>query len=161
MPTCGINSRIQHLTCPPAYHWVTIFFRNSPQVSLVNLSSINFWSCTFLSMTCCFRCSSKHVMQTGLSGPKIISLYFVMVFLMVFSSSTLVFIQFRRGIFNFFVSSNSGVLFIYYRFCNPHAGYKNLLYLLFILQKIHHHQHHCSTCCIVVFLHRCIYTLGC
>ena len=40
-------------------------------------------------------------MQTGLSGPKIISLYFVMVSLMAFSSSTLVFIQFRQGIFNF------------------------------------------------------------
>ena len=53
-------------------------------------------------------------MQTGVSGPKIISLYFVIVSLMASSSSFFVFIQFRWGIFNFIASSNNDVLFIYY-----------------------------------------------
>ena len=65
-------------------------------------------------MTCCFRISSKHAIQAGLFAPKIISLYFMMVFLMAFSSSSFVFIQFRRGIFNIFAFSDNDVLFIYY-----------------------------------------------
>ena len=48
------------------------------------------------------------------SEPKIFSLYIVMVSLVASSSSSFVFIQFRRGIFNFFASSDSDVLFIYY-----------------------------------------------
>ena len=50
----------------------------------------------------------------GVSVPKIISLYPLMIPLMAFSSSSFVFIQIRWGIFNFFASSNSDVLFIYY-----------------------------------------------
>ena len=64
-------------------------------------------------MTCCFLSSSKHVMQTGISGPKIITFYLVMVSLMAFSSSSFVFIWFRQGIFNSFAFSNNNVLFIY------------------------------------------------
>ena len=80
---------------------ITIFFWSSSQASFLIVSSINFWSYTFLSMTYWFRSSFKHAIQTGLSGPKIISLYFVMVSLIAFSSSSFVFIQFRRSIFNF------------------------------------------------------------
>ena len=108
-------------------------------------------------MTSCFQSSSRHAMQAGLSAPKIISLYFVMVSLLAFSSSSLVFIQFRQSIFNFFANSNNNVLFIYYQFCNPQAGYKSLFCLPFTPQKIY--LHHRSTCCIVGFLVRCIYTL--
>ena len=80
---------------------------------------IRFWSYIFLSITCCFRGSSKHFMHIGLSAPKIISLYLIMcpwyffqalvlflyifdVSLTLFSSSCLVFIHFRRGIFDSF-----------------------------------------------------------
>ena len=57
--------------------------------------------------------SSRHAIQVGVSEIKIISLYIKMVSLMASSSSSFVFIQFRRGIFNFFASSNRDVLFIY------------------------------------------------
>ena len=63
-------------------------------------------------MACFLRSSSRHAIQVRVPGPKIISLYFVMVSLMTSSSSSFVFIQFRRGIFNFFVSFNSDVLFV-------------------------------------------------
>ena len=68
----------------------------------------------FLLTVFCFRSSSRHAIQTGVSGPKIIFLYFLMVFLMASSSSSFVFMQFRWGIFNFFASFYSDVLFIYY-----------------------------------------------
>ena len=64
-------------------------------------------------MVCCFRSSSRHAILAGVSEPKIISLYPLMVSLMASSSSSYVFIQFRRGIFNFFASSNRDVLLIY------------------------------------------------
>ena len=70
-------------------------------------------------MICCFRSSSRHAIQTGVSELKIISLYLVMVSLIASSISSYVFIRFRRGIFNFFSSSNSDALFIYYQFYNP------------------------------------------
>ena len=52
--------------------------------------------------------------QMEVFRPKIVSLYPVIVSLMASSSSSFVFKQFRRGIFNPFASSNSDVLFIYY-----------------------------------------------
>ena len=52
-------------------------------------------------------------MQAGLSELKIISFYIVIVSLMASSSSSFVFIQLRRGIFNF-SSFNKDVLYIYY-----------------------------------------------
>ena len=54
-------------------------------------------------------------MQAGVSELKIISLRIVMVsVMMASSSSSFVFIQFQRGIFNFFAISDSNVLLIYY-----------------------------------------------
>ena len=56
----------------------------------------------------------RYGIQTGASEPKIISLYPLPVSLIASSSSSFVFIQFRRSIFNFFASSNRDVLFIYF-----------------------------------------------
>ena len=56
----------------------------------------------------------RHTMQARVSEPEIIYLYFVVVFLIAFSSSSFVFMQFLRGIFNLSTSSNSDVLLIYY-----------------------------------------------
>ena len=137
---------------------VTIFFWSSSQASLLTASSINFCSYTFSSMTCYLQSSSKHTIQLGPSAPKKIPLYFVIVSLMTFSSSSFVFIQFRQGIFNFFASSNRDVLFIYYQLCNPEAGYKSLFGLLFTPQKIHHHLNmlHCRFSASV-YLHSSTY----
>ena len=60
------------------------------------------WSYTCWSMTCCFQSLSRHGIQTGVSELKIISLYIVMVSLMASLSSSFVFMQFWRCIFNFF-----------------------------------------------------------
>ena len=57
-------------------------------------------------MICCFRSSSRHAIQTGVSELKIISLYLVMVSLIASSIYSFVFIRFRRRIFNFFSSYN-------------------------------------------------------
>ena len=56
--------------------------------------------------------------DTGLSAPKIISLYFVILSLMAFLSSSFVFMQFQQGIFNFTLLSptETSCSFI---FCNP------------------------------------------
>ena len=82
-----------------------------------------------------------------------------MVSLMTSSSSSFVSIQFRRGIFNFFASSNSDVLFIYYQFCNPRQVTKRFLaFFLHLKKSIHHHHYHHSAYYIVGFLYRCIYT---
>ena len=116
-PVCGINFRIQHLTVLLSiivWPSITIVLWSPYHVSFLTVSSISFWSYTFWSMTCYFLNSSRHAIQAGVSETKIISLYFLMVSLMASSSSSFVFIQFRQGIFNFFASSNSDVLFIYY-----------------------------------------------
>ena len=116
-PICRIDIRIQHLTSSLISRHVTIHQNislKSLHASFLIKSSINFWSYTFWSMTCCFWISSKHTMQAGVSEPKIISLYLVMVSLIASSSSSLVFIQFRQGILTFFASSNRDILFIYY-----------------------------------------------
>ena len=115
-PVCGINFRIQHLTVLLSiivWPSITIVLWSPYHVSFLTVSSISLWSYTFWS-TCYFLNSSRHAIQAGVSETKIISLYFLMVSLMASSSSSFVFIQFRQGIFNFFASSNSDVLFIYY-----------------------------------------------
>ena len=70
-------------------------------------------------MICFLRSLSRYAIQVGVSKPNIISLYLLMWSLMASSSSSFVFIQFQRGIFNFFASSSTDVLFIYYYFCYP------------------------------------------
>ena len=80
---------------------VMIFFWSPFQASFLNVSAINFWSYTFLSRTCCLWSSTKHAIQAKLTAPKIVFLYFLMVSLMPSSSSSFLFIQFRRGMFNF------------------------------------------------------------
>ena len=115
-PVCGINFRIEHLTCSFMNHRVTIhhnIFRSPSHSSFLIVSSINLWWQTCWSMICCFRSSSRHAIQTGVSEPKIISLHNLMVSLIASSSSSFVFIQLRGGIFNSFASSNRDDLFIY------------------------------------------------
>ena len=107
-------------------------------------------------MACCSQSSARHTIQAEVSELKIISVYPLMVSLIASSSSSFVFMQYRRGIFNFFASSTATSCSFIISFCNPQAGYKNLLSLLFTAQKIHHHH---STCNTVVLLHPCIYTL--
>ena len=112
-PIRGIKFRIQHLTCSPIYHRATIhhdvFLKSLPSEFLHHIFHqpliIFFWS-----MTCRFRSWSRHATQPGVSEPKIISLYPVM----ASPSSSFVFMEFWRGIFNFFASFHSDVLFIYY-----------------------------------------------
>ena len=114
---CRIDFRIQHLTCCLINHRVTIhydIFWSPSHASFLILSSVSLWSYTCWSMACWFRSSSRHAMRAVVSELKIISLYLLMVYLMASSSSSFVFIQFRRGIFNFLASSNSYALFIYY-----------------------------------------------
>ena len=98
---------------------ITVSFWSPSHASFLTVSSISFWLYTCWSMIYCFRVSCRHVIQTGISEPKVIFLYSVMVSLMASSRSSFVFIQFPRGIFNIFVSSNSDFLFIYYQFCSP------------------------------------------
>ena len=93
---------------------ITIFFRSPSHANFLIESSISFWSYTCRSMACCFWSSARHAIQVGVSELKIIFLHLVTVSLMASSISSFVFIQFWRGIFNFFASSNSDVLFIYY-----------------------------------------------
>ena len=95
---------------------ITMFFWSLYQASFLNVSSINFWSHTFLSMTFCYGSLSKHLIEMGVSAPKIISLYFVMVSLMAFSSSSFAFIQFWRVMFNSFAFFSNNILFICYYF---------------------------------------------
>ena len=86
-------------------------------------------------MTCCLQSSSRRAVQAVVSEPKIISLNFVMVSLIASSSSSLVFMQFRWGIFNFFASSKKDVLFIYYSCCNPRQITKIFLAFFLRLKK--------------------------
>ena len=116
-PVCGINCRIQNLICPLIDHRFIIHHNISLKPFPCQFSHcilhqplmIHF----FLSMICCFQSSSRHAIQAGISEPKIISLYLMMVPLMASSSSFFVFVQFWRGMFSFFASFNSDVLFIY------------------------------------------------
>ena len=75
-------------------------------------------------MICCFRSSSRHAIQTRVSEPKMISLYPLIMSLIASSSSYIVFIQFRQGIFNFYASCNRDALLIFIdSFCNPRQVY--------------------------------------
>ena len=116
-PKCKINLKIQHFSRSLINYRVTIhhdiFLKFLPcefphrifhQLLIIYFLINDVLLLKFLQ--------ARHA--RGVSEPKIIFLYPVMVSLMASSSSSFVFIQFRRGIFNFFASSNSDVLFIYY-----------------------------------------------
>ena len=154
-----INVRVQHLTCFSIYHRVTIhqniYLKPVPSEFPHGIIHQRLVVHCFIDELLLSE-FIQEAMKTGVSGAKI-----MMVSLMASSSSSFVFIQFQRGIFNFFANSNNDVLFIYYKFCNPQAGYKSLFCLPFTPQKIHHHHHHHhhrSTSYIVGFLHWCVYT---
>ena len=135
-PICEINLLIQHLTCSFINHRVTIhhgILLKSLPCELLHRIFRQLLIIYFLING--LLLSSRHCIQAGVSEIKIISLYIVMVSLTASSSSSFVFIQFRRGIFNFFASSNSDVLFIYYYFCNPQTGYKSLFTSCLHLKK--------------------------
>ena len=85
-------------------------------------------------MVCCFLSLFKHVMQTGIFEPKIISSYLLMVSSIAFSSSFFIFIQLQRSIFNFFASSNRDALLIFITsFVTPGRLQKIILVLLLFL----------------------------
>ena len=90
-------------------------------------------------MICCFRGSSRRVIQTGVSEAKIISLYLLMVSLMASSSSSFIFIQFRRVYLTFLqvltVMSCSFII----SFATP-GRLQKYFDLYFTPQKIHHHH---------------------
>ena len=140
------------------HHLLQYFFGAHPkQVSSLHHPS-TFVHTLFNQWPAAFKVHLNTPYSWGHLHQKKISLYFAMVSLMTFSSSSFVFIQFRQGIFNFFASSNRDVLFIYYQLCNPEAGYKSLFGLLFTPQKIHHHLNmlHCRFCASV-YLHSSTY----
>ena len=89
---------------------------------------MSFWLRAFLLITSCFGSLFRHASHILESFPKMISLYLCCVSTIAFSRSSLVFIQFWRGIFNSFVSCNN--FFIYLFTCN------NLLIYLFIYLKL-------------------------
>ena len=135
-PICEINLLIQHLTCSFINHRVTIhhgiLLKSLPCELLHRIFR------QLLIIYCLINgllLSSRHCIQAGVSEIKIISLYIVMVSLMASSSSSFVFIQFRRGIFNFFASSNRDVLFIYYQFYNPRQATKKIFLAFFLHHK--------------------------
>ena len=166
-PVCRINIRIQHLTSSLFNHRVTIHHDFFLKSLLCEFPHRIFHQLLILYLLINDLLLSKFI-QTGHTGRgvselKIISLYLAMVSLMASSSTFFVFIQFRRGIFNFFASSNSDVLFILVfaiLIFVTSVRLQKSFGLLFTPQKIHHHHHHHhSACCIVGFLHRCIYAL--
>ena len=71
-------------------------------------SPISFWSYVFLSVTCCSRSLSKHFIHAGLSTPKIVSLYLIIVPLMAFFKLLCL----SADIFHSFVSCSNIVLFV-------------------------------------------------
>ena len=135
-PICEINLLIQHLTCSFINHRVTIhhgILLKSLPCELLHRIFHQLLIIYFLING--LLLSSRHCIQAGVSEIKIISLYIVMVSLMASSSSSFVFIQFRRGIFNFFASSDSDNLFIYFLFCNPKQVTKIFLAFFLHLKK--------------------------
>ena len=136
---CRINFRIQHLACSLISHCVIILhniFWRPFHASFLNVSSISLWSYTCWSIICYFWSLSRHAIQARVSEPKIIFLYPLMVSLMASSSSSFVFIQFRRGLFNFFASSNRDVLLIYFiDFVTQGRLQKSFLIFFLLLEK--------------------------
>ena len=114
-PVCRINFRIQHLTCPliSLYHHPSQYFFAAPlmQVSSSYLPSA-FDHIHADQWLTAFKVHLGAPCRGGVSQLKIISLYFLIVPLMVSSSSSFVFVRFRQGIFNFFASPNSNVLLL-------------------------------------------------
>ena len=118
-------------------------------------------------MTCCFRNSSRHAIQIGISKQKILFYLFVLCNAVFDGFFKLFFVLYNFDeVYSTFlqVLTATSCSFII-SFCNPRAGYKSPFFcVLFTTQKIHHHHHHhdhhhCSTSYIVGFLYRCIYPL--
>ena len=85
-------------------------------------------------MTCCFRCSSKDVIQTRGIWTKNNIFVFCDGVYEAFSSSSFVVIQFRRGRFNCFASSKQRLVHLLL-VCNPQTGYKCLVASCLHLKK--------------------------
>ena len=107
-------------------------------------------------MTCYFRISSRHAIQEGVSEPKIISLYLVMVSLMASSSSSLVSCSFDAVYSTFLkvltVMSCSFII----SFVNPGRLQKSLKTSFYTLKNPSSSSLNMLHCC---FSARCIYTL--
>ena len=82
-------------------HYLSRYFFEVPPMRVSSLYLPSAFDHTHADHFYCFRSSSRKTVQTGLSEPKIIFLYPMMVSLMASSSSSFVFRQFRWGIFNF------------------------------------------------------------
>ena len=93
-------------TCCLVYLHVVIHDR-------VFLKALHTSFCTLSSIVYCFRSSFKNFIHIGLFTPNIISLYLIIMSLMTFSRSCVVFLQFQRGIFISFPSCTN-FLFIYF-----------------------------------------------
>ena len=114
-PVCRINFRTERLACHLINHRITIhhniFLKSLPcefpyriihQPLIIEMLINDLLLPKFI-----WACHTVWGIRT-----KIVSLYPLMVSLTASSSSSLVFIQFGRGIFNFFASSNRDVFFI-------------------------------------------------
>ena len=66
-PVCRINLRIQDITCPLINHFITIHHDIFFEVLSMRIFSLYLPSAF---ETCCFRSSSKHAIQAGVSEPK-------------------------------------------------------------------------------------------
>ena len=111
-PVCRINLRIQDITCPLINHFITIHH----DIFFLKSFPCEFSHCIFHRplKPAAFEVHPNTPYRRGYQNQKIISVYLVMVSFISSSSSSLVFMQFRRGIFNFFSSSKKDVLAIYY-----------------------------------------------
>ena len=159
-PIHVINFRIQGLTCSPISHCVIIHHyiylkpvpSNFPYRSIHKLLIIHFFINNLLLLKFIQACHTDRTVCT-----KNNLLYFVIESLMGFLSTSFVFTQFQRGMFNSFAFSNNVVLSIYY-FVTLRQVTKVFCSSFLHLKKsiiIHHHP----TCYIVGFLHRCVYNL--
>ena len=92
-------------------------------VGFLTVSPKSFFLYNTSLITCYFRSSFKHSVQTGVSTPKMISLYLIMVPLMAFWRSS-VDITFRRGTFNSSACAKNFVSVI----CNPQLGYESIFF---------------------------------
>ena len=162
-PIHVINFRIQGLTCSPISHCVIIHHYiylkpvpsnlSFPYRIIHKLLIIHFFIDNLFLPNFIQACQTDRTVCT-----KNNLLYFVIESLMGFLSTSFVFTQFQRGMFNSFAFSNNVVLSIYYYFVTLRQVTKVFCSSFLHLKKsiiIHHHP----TCYIVGFLHRCVYNL--